>query len=124
MKAELIKHPAQKYEINILEPEILNGMNLIYENGICKVTYDGLTFETDLKRFPQSEIGSMLSQALTDTDGGITTKTLSQDGTIIYKGITDYGDFILTQDSKTGLWKDFSVEGASLKITFSEYITK
>ncbi len=124
MKAKLTKHSAQKYEINVLTPEIMNALTLIYENGVCTVTYDGLTFETDLKRFPQSEIGAMLTQAVSDTDSGITAKTFSEDGTIIHKGITDYGDFILVQDAETGLWKEFAVDGASLKITFSDYITK
>lgn len=122
MKAKLTKHMSQKYEINVLSPEILKPLNLVYENGICTVTYDGMTFETDLKRFPQSEIGALLTQALGDAYGGITTKSFPEDGTIIYKGITDYGDFILIQDAETGLWKEFSVEGASLKIVFSDYI--
>lgn len=124
MKAKLTKHSTQKYELDVSTPEILNSLNLIYENGKCTVTYEGMTFETDLKRFPQSEIGALISQALTDTDSGITAKTVSQDGTIIYKGITDYGDFILIQDAETGLWKEFSVDGASIRIIFSDYITK
>lgn len=121
MKAKLTKHSAQKYQIDVLSPEILNTMSIIYENRICKVTYDGLSFETDLKRFPQSEIGGLLAQALTDADGGITTKSTDENGNTVYKGVTNYGEFILTQDSATGLWKDFSVEGASLRIIFSEY---
>ncbi len=123
MKAKLTKISAQKYLINVLTPEILNNMSLEYENGNCKVTYDGLSFETDSNRFPQSEIGSLLTQALSDTDGGLTVKTLTEDGNILYKGITDYGDYYLILDAETGLWKEFSVDGASLKIKFSDYIT-
>ena len=122
MKARLTKHSAEKYEMQVLSPEILSSLNFVYENGICTVTYDGLTFESDLKRFPQSEIGAILSQALTDADNEMITKSVSEDGTIIYKGITDYGDFILTLDGQTMLWKAFSVDGASLKVTFSEYL--
>ena len=40
---------------------------------------------------------------------------------LVFKGITDYGDFRMIQDSETGLWKEFSVDGASLKIIFSNY---
>ena len=123
MKAKLSKLSEQKYSIIILTPEILNGMTLDYDNGICKVTYDGLTFETDLKRFPQSEIGTLLTQALDDSDGGLITKTVTEDGNIQYKGITDYGDYRLIQDSETGHWKEFAVDGASLKIIFSDFIT-
>ncbi len=123
MTAKLNKHSSEKYEVQMLSPEIMTPLHLIYENGICTVSYDGLTFETDLKRFPQAEFGALLTQALTDIDGGIITKNFSEDGTVTYKGITDYGDFLLTQDAETGLWKEFSIGGASLRIIFSEYIT-
>lgn len=123
MNAKLIKHSSQKYELQMLSPEIMRPLNLIYENDICTVTYDGLTFETDMKRFPQSEFGGILINSLKDIDGGIVSKTLADDGTVIYKGITDYGDFVLTCDSRTGLWNEFSVEGAELKILFKDYTT-
>ncbi len=121
--AKLIKHSAQKYEVQILSPEIMKPLNLIYENGKCTATYDGLTFETEIKRFPQSEFGGLLTQALTDIDGGVITSSTTDTGDIIYSGITNYGDFVLIQDAETGLWKEFSVDGASLKILFSDYTT-
>lgn len=124
MSAKLTKHSPQKYELQMLSPEIMKPLNLIYENDICTVTYDGLTFETDMKRFPQSEFGGILISSLKDIDGGIISKTPADDGTIIYKGITDYGDFNLIYDKNTGLWKEFSVEGAELKIIFRDYTIK
>ncbi len=121
--AKLTKHSPQKYELQMLSPEIMTPLKIIYENDICTVTYDGLTFETDMKRFPQSEFGGILINAFKDIDGGIISKTSAENGAVIYKGITDYGDFILTCDSETGLWSEFSVEGAELKILFKDYIT-
>lgn len=122
MTAKLTKHSSQKYEVQMLSPEIMTPLNLIFENGVCTVSYDGLKFETDLKRFPQSEFGALLTQALIDVDNGIITKNISENGLTTYRGITDYGDFILIQDAKTGLWKEFSIDGASLKIIFSNYL--
>ncbi len=121
MKAELIRHSSQKHEIQMLSPEILTPLSLVYENGACTVTYDGLTFETDLKRFPQVEFGALLTHALNDIDTGITTKSSSDKTTVIHKGITDYGDFSLSQDTATGLWKEFTVNGIPLKVVFSDY---
>ena len=121
MTAELTKHSNLKYEIQMLSPEIMKPLNLVYENGVCKVTYDGLTFETDLKRFPQAEFGALLVQALTDISNNVVTVSTDSDGMIKYIGPSNYGDFTLIQDSNTGLWKEFSIDGASLKIIFSDY---
>lgn len=121
MTAKLTKHSAEKYEIQMLTPEIMQPLNLIYENGTCTVTYDGLTFETDLKRFPQAEFGALLTHALSDASGNVAITTEYSDKAAIYKGVSDYGDFILIQDYETGLWKEFKIEGASLHIVFSDY---
>lgn len=123
MTAELTKHSDQKYEIQMLSPEIIKPLNLVYENGICTVTYDGLTFVTDLKRFPQAEFGALLVQALTDISNNVVTVSTDSDGMIKYTGPSNYGDFELIQDPETGLWNEFSIDGASLKIHFSDYIT-
>lgn len=123
MTARITKHSSQKHEIQMLTPEIMKPLNLIYDNGTCTVTYDGLTFETDLKRFPQAEFGGLLTQALSDIDSNIITQNINEDGTVTYKGITDYGDFIMIQDSETGLWKEFKIENIPLCVIFSDYKT-
>ncbi len=118
---ELTKHSPQKYDIKILTPDIMKPLLISYENDVCTVTYDGLEFESDVSRFPQSEFGELLTRALDDIHSETVAFSVNENGDIIYKGITDYGDFMMVQDSKTGLWKEFSVDGASLKITFSDY---
>lgn len=118
---ELTKHSPQKYEIKILTPDIMKPLSILYENKICTVTYDGLEFESDVRRFPQSEFGALLTQALDDIDTETMTVSSNENGDLLYKGITDYGDFRMIQDSETGLWKEFSVDGASLRIIFSDY---
>ncbi len=123
MTALMTKHSPEKFEIKMLSPEILTPLSLIYENGICTVTYDGLTFESDFNRFPQSEFAALLTRALNDVDSGISVSESTENGDIIFKGITDYGEFALTQDSETGLWKEFTVNGASLHVIFSAYKT-
>lgn len=121
INGELTKHETNKYSIKILTPDIMKPLSITYENDICTVEYDGLEFESDVSRFPQSEFGALLTQALDDIDSETMTFSADENGDTVYKGITDYGDFRMIQDSKTGLWKEFYVDGASLKITFSDY---
>ncbi len=123
MSAVLTKHSPQKYEIDFSTPESINPLSLLYENGVCTVTYDGLTFESDINRFPHSEFGALLTRALDDIDNGSLTTVSDENGNIIYKGITDHGDFALIQDNETGLWKEFTVDGTALKVIFSNYKT-
>ena len=56
-------------------------------------------------------------------DSNIITQNINEDGTVTYKGITDYGDFIMIQDSETGLWKEFKIENIPLCVIFSDYKT-
>ncbi len=121
MTARLTKHSTSKYEIQMLAPEIMTPLNLTYENQVCTVTYDGLTFESDLKRFPQAEFGSLIVQALTDTANNLVTVSTDSQGMTLIKGPSNYGDFSLIQDPETGLWKEFSIDGALLHVTFSDY---
>ena len=118
---ELTKHSPKNYDIKILTPDIMKPLLISYKNNICTVTYDGLEFESDVSRFPQSEFGALLTRALDDIDAETMTSSADENGNTVYKGITDYGDFRMIQDSKTGLWKEFCVDGASLNITFSNY---
>ena len=121
MTALMTKLSPEKFEIQMLSPEIMTPLSLLYENGVCTVTYDGLTFESDFNRFPQCEFAALLTRALNDVESGIAVSQITENGDIIFKGITDCGEFILTQNSETGHWKEFSINGASLKIVFSEY---
>ena len=123
MTALMTKLSPKKFEIQILSPEIMTPLSLLYENGVCTVTYDGLSFESDFNRFPQSEFAALLTRALNDVEAGIAVSQTAENGDIIFKGVTDCGEFELTQNSETGLWKEFSINGASLKIVFSEYKT-
>ncbi len=108
-------------EIQMTSPEILAPLKLCYKDGGCTVTYDGLTFETDLNRFPQVSFGTLLINTLYDIKQGIDIQTTFADGIWTYKGTGDRGIFVMTRDAESGAWLSLSIEGASLHAEFTDF---
>ncbi len=121
MTAHLIQNAAEDFSLKFLTPESLSRLTVDYKNGVCKVAYDGLSFETDLNRFPQTEIGTMLVNALSDAVQGMNLQTSYADGIWTYTGTGERGIFTLTRNGETGEWLEFTADGADLKITFSDF---
>lgn len=124
MTAVLTKNASDDYTVRMLTPEILSPLVLNYKNSGCEVTYDGLKFETDLNRFPQTEFGGLLTNALSDIEHGIDVETMISDGIVTYKGNGERGIYTITRNLKTGEILELSVEGAQLHAVFSEYKEK
>lgn len=121
MTALLTQNAAEDFTVKFLTPEALLPLSIEYKNGGCKVTYDGLSFETDLNRFPQTEIGALLTNALSDAVQGMNLQTAYADGIWTYTGTGERGVFTLTRNGETGEWLEFTADGAELKITFSNF---
>ena len=121
MTALLTQNAAEDFSLQFLTPDALAPLSVEYKSGACKVAYDGLSFETDLNRFPQTEIGALLINALSDAVQGINLQTSFADGIWTYTGTGDRGTFTLTRSGDTGAWLEFTVDGADLKITFSDF---
>ncbi len=121
MTALLTQNTPEEFVIDFQTPEAIAPLTVEYKNGTCKVTYDSLSFETDLNRFPQTEIGALLVNALSDAVQGMNLQTAYADGIWTYTGTGERGVFRLTQKGDTGEWLEFTVDGANLKITFSEF---
>lgn len=120
MSAAFEKNSASGFVLDILTPEILEPLKLLYSDGKCTVEYDGLTFDSDLARFPQSEFGSLLTNALSAVYDGMDIAVTYSDGVWKYNGTGERGVFTLTQ-SESGEWLEFSVEAASLKAVFVNF---
>lgn len=120
MTALLTQNAAEDFTVKFLTPDALSPLSIEYKNGGCKVTYDGLSFETDLNRFPQTEIGALLTNALSDAVQGMNLQTSYADGIWTYTGTGERGIFTLTRNGETGEWLEFNADGADLKITFSK----
>lgn len=121
MTALLTQNAAEDFTVKFLTPEALSPLSIEYKNGECKVTYGGLSFETDLNRFPQTEIGALLTNALSDAVQGMNLQTAYADGIWTYTGTGERGVFTLTRNGETGEWLEFTADGADLKITFSNF---
>ncbi len=121
MTAQLTQNSAEDFTIKFLTPEALAPLLLEYKNSVCKVTYDGLTFEADIKRFPQTEVGALLTGALSDAVQGMNLQTTYENSIWTYTGTGERGTFTLTRNGDTGQWIDFNVSGADLKIVFNEF---
>lgn len=121
MTAVLTQIAAEEFFIDFLTPEALSPLSLNYKSGSCTVMYDGLKFEADMNRFPQTEIGALLTQAISDTVQGFEVQTTYSEGIWTYKGTGERGAFILTRDAETGAWLEFKADGAKLHITFTDF---
>ena len=53
--------------------------------------------------------------------GGFTWENSLADGIWTYTGTGDRGTFTLTRSGDTGAWLEFTVDGADLKIAFSDF---
>lgn len=124
MTAVFTQNAAEDFVIDFLTPEALSPLSLAYKSGICTVSYDGLTFETDLNRFPQTEMGALLTNAISDITQSFEIQTTYSDGIWTYKGTGERGTFTLTRDAETGAFLEFKAEGAKLHIIFSDFISK
>lgn len=121
MTALVTQKNTENFTLDFLTPEAIAPLTIEYSNGVCKVTYDGLSFETDFNRFPQAETGALLVNAISDVIQGMNLQTAFADGIWTYTGNGERGVFNLTQNGETGEWLEFTVDGADLKITFSNF---
>lgn len=121
MTALLTQIAAEEFIIDFLTPEALSPLSLEYKSGSCTVMYDGLKFETDINRFPQAEIGALLTQAISDTVQGFEIQTTYSEGIWTYKGTGERGSFTITRDAETGAWLEFKADGAKLHIIFTDF---
>lgn len=124
MTAKITQNAAEDFAIDFLTPEALKPLSLAYKNGKCTVTYDGLVFETDINRFPQAEMGALLTNAISDIAQNFEILAMYSDGIWTYKGTGERGSFILTQNAESGAFNEFRADGAQLHIVFSDFLVK
>lgn len=123
MTAVFTRNSANEFTVDFVTPEALNPLSLYFKNGICTVDYDGLKFDADFNRFPQTETGALLINAISDAVQGFEIQKLYSDGIWTYKGTGERGTFTLTQDAESGALIEFRTDGAQLHIVFSNFKT-
>ncbi len=121
MKAKLTQKSNEEYIIEMLSPDIMTPLKLTYNRGVCTVNYDGLEFESDSGRFPQSEFGALLTQALSYIGQNIDIQKTYDGTSWTYKGIGSRGEFSIKQNAENGEWINFNVQSADLTVIFSDF---
>lgn len=109
------------FSVKLLSPEILTPLTVTYINGVCRLNYDGLEFEADLTRFPQTEFGTLLTHAISDIKSDIDITKTYNEGIWTYSGSSERGIFTMTRDAESGAWLEFEIEGAPLHIVFKDF---
>ena len=90
----------EKTEISVAEPEVINGLTLIYENDIYSVSFKGVTVSLDdsknqyVKYFADGFIKN-LEEAFSPDN----LKTSYENGRIVCSGSGEYGSFLLSFDA-------------------------
>lgn len=123
MTATVTKNTKKEFTIDFHTPEALSPLTLTYSGDKCTAEFDGLKFETDINRFPQTEVGALTVYAISDIIEGYNVQQTYSDGIITYKGTGERGAFTLTQDAETAALIEFKTEGAKLHIVFSNFRT-
>jgi len=121
MTATVTKNEKNEFIIDFQTPEALSPLTVTYSGNICSAEFDGLKFETDINRFPQTEMGALAVYAITDIIEGYNVAKTYSDGIITYKGTGERGAFTLTQDAESTALIEFKTEGANLHILFSNF---
>ncbi len=119
--AVLTKETSSNYTLDILTPEILEPLKLIYSDGNCSVEYDSLGFETNSARFPQTEFGAILTDALVCVYDGIDVGTSYSDGIWKYTGTVNGSIFTLTQSADSGEWLEFTLSDKLIHVVFNDF---
>ncbi|MBQ4627189.1 MAG: hypothetical protein IJB45_08080 [Clostridia bacterium] len=124
MTAEFTQNSFDDFSIKMISPEILSPLTVNYKEGFCKIIYDGLEFEADLSRFPQTEFGHLLTQAISDIKTDIEITKTYNEGIWSYSGSSERGIFTMTRNAETGAWLELEIEGAPLHVVFSDFNIK
>ena len=102
-------------------PKHLEGLSLSFENNMCKLEHNGLAFEMNMARFPETAFGSALVNAMIAifNDTNIEKSKVNDDWH--YKGESKSGNFLYIQNGISGAPKYLSVPSLDLTVEFSNF---
>ena len=95
-----VRRNDKKTEISVIQPEVINGLTLIYENDVYSVNFKGVTVSLDdsrnqyVKYFADGFIKN-LEEAFSPDN----LKPSYENGRIVYSGSGEYGSFLLAFDA-------------------------
>jgi hypothetical protein len=107
--------------IKMLTPETIKGMELKIEGSKCTVTFEDLSFDLDLNRFPQTAFSTELVNSFEQIINNTEVTVNKRDEVWEYKGVNSTGSYILRQNADTGFLEFFSVPSLDLTVDFENF---
>ncbi len=107
--------------IEMLTPDTIKGLILKITGSTCTVTYEGLSFDMDLSRFPQTAFGTELVNSVEAAVKNTEITATQNEGVWEYKGVNSSGSYILRQNGDTGYLEFFSAPSLDLTVQFSNF---
>lgn len=121
IKAHIVRHALLSCEIQVVEPQMFNGVTIIWDGDSYRVEYKSLAFDIDLSQFPQSAMGAAVVNSMEALARLESLDITEKDGQWHYKGETKSGAFELVQDGKTGALLTISVPVCKLEASFTNF---
>ena len=118
-----VQYAPDYLELAFQSPAVLQKLKMTYNGDACSVSYDNLSVNLDVSRFPEAAFGRVIVQAMRKcvSRAEITTEFTGTEW--LYRGKVGAGDFELTQDPNTGAIRRISCEELGLTISFSNIQT-
>lgn len=107
--------------IEIMKPQEINGLKIIYKDNTCSVKMGTLSFSKDLSQFPQTAFSNSLIDCfkkMTEIENLSYNK--NNDGNWLLKGKATQGEFEIIQNGETGYPMSVEIKNISLKIIFTD----
>lgn len=121
IKAHIVRHALLSCEIRVTEPQMFNGVTIIWNGDSYRVEYKSLAFDVDLSQFPQSALGAAVVNSIEALARLESLDITQKDGQWHYKGETKSGAFELVQDGTTGALLSISVPACKLEASFINF---
>lgn len=115
----LTRTAAGTLTLDLIAPEALNGVSLLWNGENVEIRLHGLSFAVDAEELPACGVGNLLLGAL-DAAVGTPTGVATADG-VQTQGTFPSGEFTLLSDPVTGHLLSLSVPSCALTVRFSSF---
>lgn len=106
----------------IKSPAAVEGLEITQTAENCSFEFLGLTLETPEALLPDTSFAKLLYAVLETLRDNARYVTSTQDGEIIYSGMTAGGDaFTLTQSKTDGALRSLTMDGQKLTVAFTKF---
>lgn len=118
LKCKIENILADKCVLSVIEPELLSGLTMSLQDGICTFNLGDVSYEMESSLAESAEFLSVFTESVKKILNSAEYEKL-ENGNWLYTGMSDWGKFFLVQDNASGYPVSFRIPDAGLSITFS-----